>query len=537
MTIRRLFSALWLAGLAASPLLAAPAAAQQNKTFVFCFEASPEGFDSARGLTFTTYNAVTDPLYSKLVGFAPDSLKTVPDLAERWETSKDGRQYTFHLRRGVKWHSTDYFKPSRDFNADDVILSLDRLRSKDHPFNKAYGWGEYPYTKTYAANIERLEKADDYTLRISLKKADAAFLANLAMPTSIIISAEYAAKLEQAGRVADINVKPIGTGPFVFRRYDKDAQIRYDAHPAYYLGPAKFDHLVYVIAKDSAVRLQKLRAGECHLSISPKPQEVAAIQADPNLKLAQVAGVSTGFIAFNTSKKPLDNPDVRRALSLAINKKALFDSVFQGAASPATRILTPAMLGYDPALKGIDYDPEQAKALLAKAGVAPGTEITLWAMPIARSYNPDGRKFAELVQADWAKVGIKAKIVSYEWGEYIKRASAGEHQAISLGWSSDNGDPDNLLTPLLACASGAFGLSRWCDKNFDTLLEKGRHETDPVKRAAVYRELARIVQKELPLLPISYGIVTQPMRKEVSGYQVTPLSRTFLHGVELTGKR
>jgi len=529
--MNRLLSVLWLG--VATALLSAPVTAKEEQTFVFCFEGSPEGFDPARGLTTTTYNAASDPLYNKLLGFAAKDLQIVPDLAERWEASKDGRQFTFHLRRNVKWHTTEYFTPSRDFNADDVILSLDRLRNKDHPFNKAYGWSEYPYTKTYAANIDLIERLDDYTVRIRLKKTDAAFLANLAMPTSIIISAEYSAKLQQAGKLPEINVKPIGTGPFVFRRYDKDALIRYDANLSYFQGPAKFDHLVYVIAKDSAVRLQKLRAGECHLSIAPKPQEIAAIKINPNLKLAQIAGVSTGFIAFNTSKKPLDSADVRRALSLAINKKALFDSLFQGSASPATTLLTPAMIGYDPSIKGIDYDPEQARALLAKAGLPQGFEIELWALPISRNYLPDGRKFSEMIQADWAKIGVKAKIVTYEWGEYIKRAAAGEHQAITLGWSSDNGDPDNLLTPLLSCSSRDFALSHWCDRNFEALLEKGRQENDPAKRSNIYREISRILQREIPILPISYGIITQPMRKEVEGYQVTPLTRTFLHGVEL----
>lgn len=507
--------------------------AQQGQTFVFCFEASPEGFDPARALTFPTYNAVTDTIYNKLVGFAVDSLQIVPDLAERWEVGKDGRHFTFHLRHGVKWHTTDYFTPTRPFNSDDVVLSLDRLRDKDHPFNLAYGWSEYAYTRTYTANIERIEKLDDYTVRITLKKADASFLGSLAMPSSVIISAEYAANLRKAGRLPDINVAPIGTGPFVLRRYDKDTQIRFDANPDYYDGRAKFDHLVYVITKDSAVRLQKLKAGECQLSISPKPQEIAAIKADPNLKLAQTPGVSTGFIAFNTSKKPLDNVDVRRALSLAINKKAIFDSVFQGSAIPANTLLTPGMIGFDPSVPGYGYDPEQARALLAKAGYPQGFEIELWAMPISRNYNPDARKFSEMVQADWAKIGVRTRIVSYEWGEYIKRASAGEHQAITLGWLSDNGDPENLLTPLLACASRGLGLSRWCNPRFDALLERGREEMDLSRRAAIYREIQQLLQREVPILPISYGIVSQPMRKEVEGYHVTALNRTYLQGVEL----
>lgn len=511
----------------------AASARQDGGTFVFCFEASPEGFDSARSLTLSSYNAVTDPLYDRLLGFAQDGVAVVPELAQSWEVAQDGRQFTFHLRPGVKWHQTDYFKPSRDLDADDVILSLDRLRRKDHPFNKAYGWSEYPYTRTYAANIIGLEKIDPLTVRITLEKPDAAFLANLAMPVSIIISAEYAGQLIRAGRLADINAKPIGTGPFRFRRYEKDAQIRYEAHPGYYQGRARFDRLIYAIVRDSATRLQKLRTGECHLSISPKPQEIAIVEADPRLKLMETTGISTGFLAFNTRKKPLDNADVRRALSLAINRKALFTSVFHGFAREAAGVLPPFMLGHDDKRKNIAHDPGKARALLEKAGIPPGFEIELWAMPIARSYNPDGRKFAEMIQADWAKIGIKAKIVTYEWGDYIRRAQAGEHQVISLGWSSDNGDPDNLLTPLLSCAVQEHSLSRWCHAGFEALLEKGRYEQDAKKRAAIYRELEGVLAAELPILPVSHGVFAQPMRREVEGFRVTPLGRTFLHGVSL----
>jgi dipeptide transport system substrate-binding protein len=525
--------ALALAISALSPALARQEGKTDGKTFVFCFEASPEGFDSARSLTLSSYNAVTDPLYGRLLGFAPDGVGVVPELAQSWEVSRDGRQFTFHLRPGVKWHQTDYFTPTRDLNADDVILSLDRLRRKDHPFNKAYGWSEYPYTRTYAANIARLEKVDPLTVRISLEKPDAAFLANLAMPTSIIISAEYAGQLIQAGRLPEINVKPVGTGPFRFRRYEKDAQIRYEAHPGYYQGPARFSRLVYAIVRDSATRLQKLRTGECHLSISPKPQEIALVKADPRLKLMETTAISTGFLAFNTRKKPLDDANVRLALALAINRKALLDSVFHGFSREAVGMLPPSMPGYDARRKGIAHDPERAKALLKKAGIPPGFEIELWAMPIARSYNPDGRKFAEMIQADWAKVGIKAKIVTYEWGDYIRRAHAGEHQVISLGWSSDNGDPDNLLTPLLACSTQEHSLSRWCHAGFEALLEQGRYAQDAKQRAAIYHELDDLLTAELPILPIAHGVIAQPMRREVAGYQVTPLGRTFLHGVSL----
>jgi dipeptide transport system substrate-binding protein len=523
-----------LPGLAALAFLAANSfAAQGGKTLAICYDASPEGFDTARALTSATYNAVFDPLYNTLVGFAPDSLKVVPELAERWEQGKDGRQFTFYLRRGVQWHNTAYFKPTRELNADDVVLSLERFRNREHAFNKAYGWSEYAYNKHYAENIEKVEKLDDYTVRIHLKLPDASFLPSLGMPTSIIISAEYAGQLQKSGRAAEINTRPVGTGPFLFRRYDKDAQIRYDAHPGHFRGRPGIGQLVYVIAKDSAVRLQKLKTGECHLSVSPKPQEITAAQSDPRLKVVKTEGFHPGFLAFNTQKPPLDKAKVRQALSLAINKQALAASVFQQSADSATTLISPGMVGYDPAVKAIAYDPKRARELLTEAGYPQGFALELWALPIPRAYIPDARKFSEIVQADWAKIGVQTRIVSYDWGEFLKRVHAGEHQALTLGWFSDNGDPDNLLPNLLSCARQGGSLTRWCNPEFEKLLEQGRHETQAARRHAVYLEASRLLQRELPLLPVSYGKIFVPLRKEVQGFQVSLLGRLLLHKVRL----
>ena len=141
---------------------------------------------------------------------------------------------------------------------------------------------------------------------------------------------------------------------------------------------------------------------------------------------------------------------------MAVNKPAIIDAVYQGAGQLAVNAMPPTQWSYDETIKGSEYNPEKARELLRAAGVKEGTEITLWAMPVQRPYNPNARLMAEMLQADWAKVGIKARIVSYEWGEYIKRAHAGEHDAMLIGWTGDNGDPDNWLgTPTAATRSTA----------------------------------------------------------------------------------
>ena len=507
----------------------------QAKTLVYCSEGSPEGFDPARYTSGTTFDATAEPVFNRLVEFESGTTKVLPALAEKFEISPDGKTYTFKLRRNVKFHTTDYFKPTRDFNADDVIFTFDRLRNAEHPFNKAYGTPVYPYAKNIGLdNVEAIEKVADDQVRFKLKNVEAPFLTNLAMQVSVIQSAEYADQLVKANKAADLNNKPIGTGPYAFRRYDQDEQIRYDAHPQYWRGKAKNEALVFAITKDSAVRMQKLKAGECQLSSYPKPQEVEAMKSDKNIKIQQLNGLNIGYVAFNTQKKPFDNRDVRIALAMAINKKAIVDAVYSGAATPATNPIPPTLWGYNKSVKDYPNDLVAAKKLLAKAGYPNGFETDLWAMPVQRPYNPDAKKMAELIQADWAKLGVKATIVQYEWGEYLKRGRAGEPQVFMLGWTGDNGDPDNFLNTLLSCASiDSNNYARWCNKEFDELVIKAKQTTDVAQRTKLYEQAQVIFKRESPWVTIAHSIVSQPMRKELEGFKMSPFGRVITYGSEL----
>ncbi|VFS87030.1 putative binding protein component of ABC transporter [Pseudomonas aeruginosa] len=340
----------------------------------------------------------------------------------------------------MKFHSTDYFKPTREFNADDVLFTFERMLDKDHPFRKAYPT-EFPYFTDMGLdkNIARIEKLDEHTVKFTLNEVDAAFIQNLAMPFPSIQSAEYAAQLLKQGKASDINQKPIGTGPFVFSRYQKDAQIRFKGNKDYWKpDEVKVDNLIFAINTDASVRAQKLKAGECQITLNPRPADLDALKKDPNLNLPSQAGFNLGYIAYNVTHKPFDKLEVRQALDMAVNKKAIIDAVYQGAGQLASNGMPPTQWSYDETIKDAPYDPGKARELLKKAGVAEGTEITLWAMPVQRPYNPNAKLMAEMLQNDWAKIGIKAKIVTYEWGEYIKRAKGGEHDAMLIGWSGDN---------------------------------------------------------------------------------------------------
>ncbi|MDR6471574.1 dipeptide transport system substrate-binding protein [Paraburkholderia graminis] len=506
-------------------------------TLVFCSEGSPAGFDPGQHTTSTDFDASTNTVYNGLVQFRRGTLDLEPALATSWDISADQRTYTFHLRGGVKFHTTAWFRPTRDFNADDVLFTFNRMLHADDPFRKAYP-SSFPYFSDlgFDRNIESIEKVDALTVRFRLKEPDVIFVRNLAMSFASILSAEYAEKLSAAHREADINQLPVGTGPFVFRSYQKDALIRYDANPVYWRpNDVKLAHLIFAITPDPAVRMQKLASGECQVSVFPRPADLEVVKRNAALTAVSGVGFNVGFVAYNTQHAPLNRVEVRRALDMAIDKPAIIQSVFSGNATIASNPMPPAQWSYNKQLKDAPYDPAKAKALLAQAGFPNGFEISLWAMPVQRPYNPNAQLMAQLIQQDWAKIGVRAKIVSYEWGEYNRRAKqGGEHDAMLYGWSGDNGDPDNWLGTLLGCdAVHGSNVSKWCDPAFNALIDKARAAANVDERTALYQQAQVIFKQQVPYTPIAHSIVSLPVSKRVKGMVFSPLGSHRFEGVWL----
>lgn len=520
--------------MAAAVALATPA--QAAKTLVYCSEGSPENFNPMVNTTGTSFDT-TQPVYNNLVEFERGGTKVTPGLAESWVISDDGMIYTFTLRKGVKWHSNKDFKPTRDFNADDVLFSFNRQWQKDHPFHGVSG-GSYDYFNDMGMPdlLKSIEKVDDHTVRFTLSRVEAPFLANLAMQFAGIQSAEYGDFLIKRKQLDRMDQAPIGTGPFEFVTYQKDAVIRYKAFDAFWKGRQPLDNLIFSITPDAAVRYAKLQRGECHVMPYPNPADLEAMKANPDMLVQTQEGLNIGYLAMNVTKKPFDDLKVRRAMNLAIDKKAIVDAVFQGAGVVAKNPIPPTMWSYNNTIQDFPYDPEQAKKLLAEAGHPDGFETDLWAMPVSRPYNPNAKRIAEMMQADLAKVGIKAKVVQYEWGEYRKRMQAGEHQTGQLGWTGDNGDPDNFLNVLLGCdaaRSGGSNVAKWCNKEFNELIVQAKSITDIAARTKLYEQAQVIVKEEAPWVPLAHSVVYMVMSKKVKDYRMSPFSRHIFEGVSL----
>ena len=503
----------------------AQAATQAAKTLVYCSEGNPDSLNPQIATTTTGFDAVL-PIYNTLVEFKRGTTEIVPGLAESWTVSEDGLTYLFTLREGVRFHGTERFTPTRTLTADDVIFSIERQWKSDHPFHAVSG-GDYPLFTDMGmpALLKSVERLDDRTVRIVLNQPEAPFLANLAMPFMAILSAEYAGTLLTQGAPERIDLEPVGTGPFRFVAYQRDVAIRYRAFDGYWEGRRPIDTLAFAITLNAAVRHNKLSAGECHVIATPSPSDLPKIKADPDLRLLQQEGLNVSYLAFNTRKPPFDDVRVRRAFRMAIDKRTIVDAVFQGGGQPAVNPIPPTLWSYNRAVEDIPYDPDAARRLLAEAGQGEELRIDLWYMPVTRPYMPNARRVAEMMQADLEKIGVRATLRTAEWKQYREALSNGEHQAGILGWTGDNGDPDNFLYALLSCNAardGGGNMAKWCDAAFDERIEQAKRTSDRARRTALYQEAQAIFREESPWLPIAHSVVFTALRKEVQGYVMDP---------------
>ncbi|MGF1560654.1 MAG: ABC transporter substrate-binding protein [Geminicoccaceae bacterium] len=510
------------------------ASAVDAKTLVYCSEGSPEGFNPSLYTAGTTFDASSRAVYNRLVEFEPGTTDIVPALAESWEVSEDGLTYTFKLREGVPFHTTESFTPSRAFNADDVIWTFERQWKEDHPYHMVSG-GTYEYFNGMSMPdlLKEINKIDDYTVEFVLNRPEAPFIANMGMDFASIFSAEYGQAMLDAGTPEQVDLNPVGTGPFQLQAYQEDAAIRYLAHPDYWNGKAPIDNLIFAITPDASVRYQKLKAGECHIMPYPNPADLEAMEAEADINLMSQEGLNVGYLGYNTEKEPFTDPKVRKALNMAIDKEAIIEAVFQGAGKVAKNPIPPTIWSYNEDTVDDPYDPEAARAMLEEAGVT-DLKTNIWAMPVQRPYNPNARRMAELIQADWAEIGVEAEIVSYEWGEYLDRSKAGEHDSLLLGWTGDNGDPDNFLAVLLGCDGvGGSNRSRWCYEPFEELIQKAKTISDQDERAEIYKEAQLVFKEQAPWATIAHSVVFKPIRKEVTGFKIDPFGGHYFYGVDI----
>jgi ABC-type transport system substrate-binding protein len=244
--------------------------------------------------------------------------------------------------------------------------------------------------------------------------------------------------------------------------------------------------------------------------------------------------MNVGYLAMNMDKPPFDRLEVRQALNHAIQREAIVTGLYGGYGTPAVNPLPPTLWGYNQSITGYAYDPAKAKELLAAAGLPNGFKTELWAMTGPRPYMPDPLKVAEAIQSDLKAVGIDATLKTLEWGTYLDQVQHGKHTMCLLGWTGDNGDPDNFLYVLLGKASTrlpAQNVAFYRSDEVDALLVEAQEETDVAKRAALYEEAQNLIHRDAPWVPIAHMTQLVGFRRNVRGYPMHPTGKVRFRSV------
>lgn len=465
---------------------------------------------------------VTTNIFETLLNYGEQDTTLKPGLAVKWDTSDDGLTYTLHLRKDVKFHD------GTDFNAEAVKYNFDRWMNGDEEKFPYYGmFGGYKKDKGHV--IKDIKILDDHKIQFILKRPQAPFLKNLAMTSFGIASPEAIEKYGDKFRE-----HPVGTGPYQFVEWKPNDRIVLEKNEDYWdEEKPKLKKIIFRAIPENSARLNALKTGEIDLMDGVNPSDIESIKSDPNLKIIERPSMNIGYLGLTTTRKPLDNKLVRQALNHAVDKQAIIDSFYGGLADPAKNPLPPSLEGYNDKVEPYPYDLKKAKELLKEAGYSDGFSMELWAMPVPRPYMPDGMKIAEVIQADFAKIGVKAKIVTYDWATYIDKASKGEADSFLMGWTGDNGDPDNFLYTLLDKDNiGGNNYTYFSNDKLHDILIEAQSDPDQTKRNKLYEQAQELIHEESPWIPLVHSTPVLAGAKDIEGYVPHPTGSEVLSDVQ-----
>ena len=511
-----------LAAVMIAALLAIAPGQGQAQTVTYAAGADPDSLDPANAESNPS-EAVNRMIFENLVKFDP-KLNLVPGLAEKWEQAKDGMSWTFFLRKGVKFHD------GTPFNAEAAKYFFDRMIGPEKPSRAGL----------YAPLVDSATVVDEYTVKVNMKAPFAFLLNNIGHSASGIVSPTAHKAMGK-----DIARKPVGTGPFKFVEWKVGQEVILEANKDYWdkAHMPKVQRVVVRNIKDNSQRLAALKAGEIHGFEGLNPDDVKVVRADPNLQIILRPTNTTGYVAFNYKVKELRDGRVRQAIAHAINKKAIVDALYGGTGMVANQFQAPPLWGYNKELKDYEYNPERAKQLLKDAGFAQGLKditwddgkkepLQFWYMPVSRPYYPNPKEIAEAIAADLAKVGITVQLQTTDWAVYLDKRKNGQLPLYMLGWTGDNGDPDNFVCYFF-CSPGASREGFYANQQLTDVLMEAQKLTDQPKRAALYRKAEQMIHDDVARIFIANNQPPLPFSKKVKGYVANPTNSEFFNTVSI----
>ncbi len=517
---------------------------QSGGTLVFGSTADPTNLDPAFASDGETFRVLRQ-IYETLLTTEPGGVEPVPGLAEDYEVSEDGLEYTFALRDGVKFHD------DTDFNADAVCFNFERWYNftglGQSPSASAYwqdvfgGFADTPDVPNIYAGCEA---SDELTAVITLNRVTSRFPAALTLPSFSIQSptaleeydADNLSGNEEAFEYSEYGLEhPTGTGPFRFDSWDRgNNEVSIVRNDDYWGEPALLDEIVFRAIEDGNTRRQEFQSGAIDGYDFVAPADYEALEGEGAQVLVRdpfnilYLGINGGNVEGTSPNPALQKPEVRQAIAHAIDRETIVNSLLPEGAEVATNFLPPSVDGWADDVTTYDYDPERARELLTEAGEEDLTLKFFYPTDVSRPYLPDPAAMFQVISEDLEEVGITIEATALPWSpDYLQAAQAGEADIHLLGWTGDYNDAYNFIGTFFA--ERANGQSKEEFGAFEApeifaALAEADAEPDPANRTELYQEANRLIMDYLPAVPVSHSPPALVVAETVQGLEPSPLT-------------
>lgn len=469
------------------------------------------------GLSFNT----TAEVLENLVTFRPGTFAISPALATKWSVDPAGTTWTFDLRPGAT------FSDGSPADAAAVKFNFDRWRLTGDPNRGSFDYSYYADMFGGFPGVIRAVKVLSATrVALQLTHPFGPFLRDIAMPP-FAIGSPAAIKADPKA----FELKPVGSGPYAVTEWVRDDHIALSANPSYGGPLAKPTYQTVVIRDipDQATSVLSIEKGDIQMLTDPRPDDAKTLAMQKGIAVVNQPSNNLAYVALNTEKKPFDQLSVRRAIAYAIDASAIAHGLYAPGTVVAANWTPPGMLGENLALKPYARDLVRAKALLKGAGLPNGFSTELFYPTAPRPYMPEPQRLAETLQAQLKEAGINVTLEPYEFGVFLSKVRNGEHPMCLIGWSGDNGDPDNFLYPLLDQDSAHKGTAQnysfWRDPKFHALMLAGQSSVDEAKRKKIYMDANAMVHDQVPAVALIHTVVPIALSTSITGFLPSPDTR------------
>ncbi|GAK02794.1 oligopeptide ABC transporter, periplasmic oligopeptide-binding protein OppA [Geomicrobium sp. JCM 19037] len=464
------------------------------------------------GSNDTASTHIRTNIYEKLVNH-DENMEIQPELAEDFE-QLDEYTWEFTLREDVT------FTDGTPFNAESVQATLERVLDEETASPKNFMY----------EMIDEIEIVDDYTVQIITEFPFAPLAANLAHDGGGMISAQ--AIEEEANGERNLDLEPVGTGPFMLENWDQGNEVVLTRNEDYWGEPTYLDTATYSVVPEQSTRIGQLETGEAHVIDDIEPINMSQIESLENADVSTVESLRLDYIGMNNEVEPFDDPDVRRAIAMAVDKSTIVQGIYEGYGSEAIGPLNPLVFGYSEGLTPLEYDPEEAQELLDAAGYEDGFDASL----LVDESNPLSIQMAEIVQDQLSEFNINISLDQQEWSSLLDNSANGQHDMVVLGWTTVTGDADYGMYSLYHTDEhGASGnRTFYSNSEVDDLLDEARYEEDDDRRVELYAEAQQMIIDDAPKIFTVHDEFRVGISNDVEGFIQLPNGVYDISGAYLT---